>query len=170
MATLRSGGSLTTIRRRDGRRVVTTDVGTGAISGDEANSIPVNSIFADLSAEISDRTDTFGGEHQLQSLGTLYRGFAIALRAIPLRSYTKPLIIMVGIPFAFIGVIPRHLILGAALSAVSFRSVFGLSRVIVNDSLVTIDFIDQKLHDGFPCGRPSSKAPRGGSGRSCLCP
>ena len=65
-------------------------------------------------------------------------------------SHTKPFTIMAVIPFAFIGVIPGHWILGAALSAVSFRSVFGLSGVIVNDSLVMIDFIDQKLGDGIP--------------------
>ena len=160
VATLKSGVSPPTIRRRDGQRVVTVtaDVDAGAISGDEANSILVNSILADLSAEYPDLTYTLGGEQQqqLQSLGALYRGFAIALLlifallAIPLRSYTKPFIIMAVIPFALIGVILGHWILGAALSAVSFMGVFGLSGVIVNDSLVMIDFIDQKLRDGVP--------------------
>lgn len=137
-------------KRWPARRHRTADVDTGAISGDEANSIQVNSILADLSAEFPDLTDTLGGEQPLQSLGTLYRGFAIALLAIPLRSYTKPSIIMAVIPFAFIGVIPGHWIRGAALSAISFRSVLGLSGVIVNDSPGMINFIDQKLRDAIP--------------------
>jgi len=73
-----------------------------------------------------------------------------ALLAIPLRSYTKPFIIMAVIPFGLVGVILGHLALGIALSAVSFMGVFGLSGVVVNDSLVMIDFIDQKLREGSP--------------------
>ena len=55
---------------------------------------------------------------------------------------------MAVIPFGFIGVILGHLILGIEMSAVSFMGIFGLSGVVVNDSLVMIDFIDRKLRDG----------------------
>jgi len=111
-----------------------------------------------LTAVYPDLTYTFGGEQQeqLESLGALYRGFAIALLmifallAIPLRSYTKPFLIMAVIPFGFIGVILGHWVLGIALSAVSFMGIFGLSGVVVNDSLVMIDFIDQKRKTGTP--------------------
>ena len=160
VASLSSGRSPPTIRRRDGRRVVTVtaDVDPSVISGDEANSILANSILADLTAVYPDLTYTFGGEQQqqLKSLGALYRGFAIALLmifallAIPLRSYTKPFIIMAVIPFGFIGVILGHWVLGVALSAVSFMGIFGLSGVVVNDALVMIDFVDQKLREGTP--------------------
>ena len=103
-----------------------------------------------------DLTYTLGGEQQqqIESLDALNRGFAIAmlmifaLLAIPLRSYTKPFIIMTVIPFGFIGVILGHLVLGIAVSAQSFMGFFGLSGVVVNDSLVMIDFIDQKLREG----------------------
>ena len=71
-----------------------------------------------------------------------------ALLAIPLRSYTKPFIIMAVIPFGFIGVILGHWVLGVALSAISFMGIFGLSGVVVNDSLVMIDFIDQRIGEG----------------------
>ena len=71
-----------------------------------------------------------------------------ALLAIPLRSYTKPFIIMAVIPFGFIGVILGHWVLGVALSAISFMGIFGLSGVVVNDSLVMIDFIDQRIEEG----------------------
>ena len=160
VASLNPGVSPPAVRRRDGQRVVTVtaDVDPTVISGGEANSILVDSILADLTAVYPDLTYTFGGEQQeqLESLGALYRGFAIALLmifvllAIPLRSYTKPFIIMAVLPFGFIGVILGHWVLGVALSAVSFMGIFGLSGVAVNDSLVMIDFIDQKLREGVP--------------------
>ncbi|MCY3737008.1 MAG: efflux RND transporter permease subunit, partial [Gemmatimonadaceae bacterium] len=160
VASLEPGVSPTAVRRRDGQRVVTVtaDVDVSVISGDEANEILATSILADLTAVYPALTYTFGGEQQqqLESLDALYRGFAVALimifalLAIPLRSYTKPFIIMAVIPFGFIGVILGHWILGVALSAVSFMGIFGLSGVVVNDSLVMIDFIDQKLGEGAP--------------------
>ncbi len=160
VASLNPGVSPLAIRRKDGQRVVTVtaDVDAAVISGDEANDILANSILADLTALHPGLTYSFGGEQQqqLESLDALYRGFAVALimifalLAIPLRSYTKPFIIMAVIPFGFIGVILGHWVLGVALSAVSFMGIFGLSGVVVNDSLVMIDFIDQKLRDGTP--------------------
>ena len=160
VASLGSGLSPPAIRRKDGQRVVTVtaDVDPTVISGNEANTILADSILADLTAVYPDLTYTFGGEQQqqLESLDALYRGFAVALimvfalLAIPLRSYTKPFIIMAVIPFGFIGVILGHWVLGVALSAVSFMGIFGLSGVVVNDSLVMIDFIDQKLREGTP--------------------
>ena len=158
VASLNSGTSPPAIQRRDGQRVVTVtaDVDPAVISGGEANAILVNSILADLTAANPNLTYMLGGEQQQQveSLDALNRGFAIAmlmifaLLAIPLRSYTKPFIIMAVIPFGFIGVILGHLVLGIAVSAQSFMGFFGLSGVVVNDSLVMIDFIDQKLREG----------------------
>ena len=160
VASLNPGVSPPVVRRKDGQRVVTVtaDVDAAVISGDQANSILSDSILAELTAVYPDLTYTLGGEQQqqLESLDALYRGFAIALimifvlLAIPLRSYTKPFIIMAVIPFGFIGVILGHWVLGIALSAVSFMGIFGLSGVVVNDSLVMIDFIDQKLREGAP--------------------
>ncbi|MCY4565370.1 MAG: efflux RND transporter permease subunit, partial [Gammaproteobacteria bacterium] len=117
-----------------------------------------NSILADLTEVNPDLTYTFGGEQQqqIESLGALYRGFVLAmllifaLLAIPLRSYTKPFVVMAIIPFALIGVILGHLILGISMSAASFMGFFGLAGVIVNDSLVMIDFIEQRIREGAP--------------------
>ena len=71
-----------------------------------------------------------------------------ALLATALSSYGKPFIVMAIIPFGIIGVILGHLVLGVAVSAASLLGFFGLSGVVVNDSLVMIDFIDQKLKEG----------------------
>ena len=160
VASLSSGISPPAVRRQDGQRIVTVtaDVDPGVISAADANDILENTILAGLIADNPELTYTFGGEQQQQidSLGGLYRGFAIALLmifallAIPLRSYTKPFIVMAIIPFGFIGVILGHWVLGVAVSAESFVGIFGLAGVVVNDSLVMMDFTDQKLREGAP--------------------
>ncbi len=160
VAKLNSGISPPAIRRKDGQRVitVTADVDPTVITGGEANTILADSILAELKDRHPGLVYTFGGEQQeqIESLDSLNRGFAIAmlmifaLLAIPLRSYTKPFIIMAVIPFGLIGAIWGHLVLGIAMSAASFMGIFGLSGVVVNDSLVMIDFIDQKLDEGVP--------------------
>lgn len=160
VASLSSGTSPPAIRRRDGQRVVTVtaDVDPLFVSEAEANGVLEDGILPELSAENPGLTYSMGGEQQqqLESLDTLYRGFVIALvmifalLAIPLRSYTKPLIIMAIVPFGFIGVILGHLVLGVSMSAVSFMGMLGLSGVVVNDSLVMVDFIDEKIRQGTP--------------------
>ena len=158
VASMKSGNSLPAIRRQDEQRVVTVagDVDTEVISAGEANGLLTGTILADLIEEDPDLSYVLGGEQQVQadSLGSLYRGFALAmllifaLLAIPLRSYTKPFIIMSIIPFGLIGVMIGHLVLQVPVSATTIMGVLGLSGVIVNDSLVMVDLIDQKLKDG----------------------
>ena len=160
VAYLNSGTSPPMVRRKDGQRVVTVtaDVNDTVISGNEANRILTGSILAELVAMDPDLTYTLGGEQQqqMESLDALYRGFILALfmifilLAVPLRSYTKPFIVMAVIPLGIIGAIMGHWILGIAMGAVSFMGIFGLSGVVVNDSLVMIDFIDQRLRQGDP--------------------
>ncbi len=160
VARLKSGISSPQIRRRDGQRVVTVtaEVDPAVISANEANSILANSILADLSAANPRLAYIYGGEQQqqIESLGALFRSFALvllfmfAMLAIPLRSYSKPLIVMAIIPFGIIGTIIGHWVLGVAVSATSMIGFFGLSGVVVNDSLVMIDFVDQRLREGAP--------------------
>ncbi len=157
-ASMTMGTSPPSIRRQDGQRVVnvTADVDVTVISGGQANGILENTILAQLLATNPELTYSFGGEQQqqLDSLDALYRGFLLAmlaifaLLAIPLKSYLKPFIIMAIVPFGLIGVVLGHLVLGVAIGAVSFLGFFGLSGVVVNDSLVMMDFIDQRLREG----------------------
>ena len=160
VATLDTGIAPPVIRRKDGQRVVTVtaDVDQAVITSGQANAIVVDSVLPSLTAANPDLTYTMGGEQQqqLDSLDALYRGFAIAmlvmfvLLAIPLRSYSKPFIIMAVIPFGVVGVILGHLALGITFTTTAILGILGLSGVVVNDSLVMIDFIDQRLRDGAP--------------------
>ena len=101
---------------------------------------------------------SFEGEAREQadifaSLGrmTLIALFIIyALLAVPLKSYMQPLIVMVVIPFGLIGAVGGHLILGQSLSILSVLGLVALAGVVVNDSLVLVDFINQERKEGMP--------------------
>jgi multidrug efflux pump subunit AcrB len=93
----------------------------------------------------------FGGEAEEQaesikalSLGALMVVFVIyALLAIPFRSYLQPLIVMSVIPFGVAAAFLGHWILGYDLSLMSLFGILALTGVVVNDSLVMVDYINQ---------------------------
>jgi multidrug efflux pump subunit AcrB len=73
-----------------------------------------------------------------------------ALMAIPLRSYTQPLIIMSVIPFGIIGALFGHWVLGLEVSMMSFFGIIALAGVVVNDSLILVDFVNRERTLGVP--------------------
>ncbi len=94
-------------------------------------------------------------EDQQETMGALQRGFLIALlviyalMAIPLKSYTKPLLIMAIIPFGFIGAFFGHWIMGLPLSILSVCGIIALSGVVINDGIVMVDFINRREARGM---------------------
>ena len=160
VASLRMGSSPASIRRRGGQRIVTVsaDVDAAVVTGGEVTAFLDGSVLPDLVDANPGLTYRFGGaqQQQIESLGALGRGFALAafaiyaLLAIPLGSYTQPLIVMAAIPFGIVGAILGHLILGISLDINSLMGMLGLSGVVVNDSLVMVDLINQRLHAGVP--------------------
>lgn len=71
-----------------------------------------------------------------------------ALMAIPLKSYLQPLIIMSVIPFGIIGAVVGHMILGLAISSLSVIGIIALAGVVVNDSLIMVDFVNKAVAAG----------------------
>ncbi len=65
------------------------------------------------------------------------------LMAIPLRSYVQPLIVMSVIPFGIVGSILGHILMGANMSIMSMCGIVALSGVVVNDSLVLVDYVNR---------------------------
>ena len=94
---------------------------------------------------------SFEGEQreQRETLSSLFKNFGLAmfvvymLLAIPFKSYLQPLIIMSAIPFGFTGAVIGHLIMGVPLAVLSIIGIVALSGVVVNDSLVMVDFINR---------------------------
>ncbi len=148
----------TTIRRVDGQRVVTVaaDVNRGVtppetvINAVMANELPEilarhPGVSFSLSGESEERSRSMGalGATALLALLVIY-----ALLAIPLQSYLQPLIIMSVIPFGAVGAILGHLVLGMSLVFFSLLGIVALSGVVVNSSLVLVDYINRQRSTG----------------------
>jgi len=71
-----------------------------------------------------------------------------ALIAIPLRSYSQPLIVMAAIPFGIVGAIFGHLLLGLTASMMSAFGIIALAGVVVNDSLIMVEFVNRERAAG----------------------
>ncbi len=83
------------------------------------------------------------------STGFIISLFGIyALLAIPTKSYLQPLIIMGVIPFGVIGAVMGHMITGYAISMMSLMGIIALSGVVVNDSLIMVDFVNRAIREG----------------------
>ena len=100
---------------------------------------------------------SFEGEakEQRESFASLQWGMVVilfviyVLLALPLKSYVQPLIVMSVIPFGVIGAVWGHWLLGRDLTFPSMLGVMALVGVVVNDSLVLVDFINQKKAEGM---------------------
>ncbi|QDU49701.1 efflux RND transporter permease subunit [Gimesia panareensis] len=95
-------------------------------------------------------------EQTNESVNSLIIGLMIALASmfalltIEFRSYIQPLIILGIIPFGIIGAVFGHAILGMELTLFSLFGLVALTGVVVNDSIVLIDFINHRVADGLP--------------------
>jgi multidrug efflux pump subunit AcrB len=82
---------------------------------------------------------------QAETFGSLGPNFLIAmfaisgLLAVPFKSYTQPIIIMLAIPLGFVAAVAGHVALGYELSIISMFGIIALAGVAVNDSIVLID-------------------------------
>ncbi|WP_372767008.1 efflux RND transporter permease subunit [Pseudoalteromonas sp.] len=72
-----------------------------------------------------------------------------ALLAIPFKSYIQPLIVMSVIPFGMIGAVLGHWIMAMELTIMSLLGMLALIGVVVNDSLVLVDYINKRRKEGF---------------------
>ena len=173
VARLEAARGLTSIARVDGNRTVdvTASVDPRVSSASEIAADVRARILPDVLADFPGVHYSFeGGQaEQRDTMEALATGFVLALLAIfgllaiPLRSYVQPVIVMGAIPFAFVGALGGHLLLGIALS---FTSVFGLvalTGVVVNDSLLMVDFINRAR--ARPSGGSLAQAIREAGGR-----
>lgn len=98
-----------------------------------------------------------GQQEQMQeSLTSLMIGTLVALvvmfglLTLEFKSYLQPLLIMIVIPFGIIGAIAGHALMGLPLTLFSFFGLVALTGVVVNDSIVLIDFINRQVRKGKP--------------------
>ncbi len=92
---------------------------------------------------------------QRDSFGSLTNGIAqvliiiYAMLAIPFKSYLQPLIVMSVIPFGLLGAILGHLIMGLDISIMSVFGCVALAGVVINDSLVLVDYVNRRRREGM---------------------
>jgi multidrug efflux pump subunit AcrB len=153
------GRGYSTIQRTDRRRTINV---TAEVDETRANA---NELLADIAANVlppllEDHpgvTYSLEGEQRDQSeaLESLRSGFLLALLiifallAIPFRSYIQPLLVMGVIPFGIVGAIWGHVIMGLNLTILSFFGIVALTGVVVNDSLVLVDFVNRLRASGL---------------------
>jgi multidrug efflux pump subunit AcrB len=159
---LEPGRGPAVIERTDRQRSikVTADVEPG-VNANEVVAGFTEKVLSNIPQKFPGVRFSFEGEQKDQNdsvreIGIGFLGALIAmyvLIAIPLRSYLQPLIIMSVIPFGLVGAIWGHALLGMNLSIMSMCGLVALAGVVVNDSLVMVDYVNRhrnesgNLHD-----------------------
>lgn len=159
VADVEIGKSYSTIIREDRKRAitVTADADLAVVEPGKV----ISEIRDDFMPELISRYSGVNYELQGASLeeqkliqnimvASLIALFMIyALIAVPLHSYTQPMVIMSVIPFGLIGAIIGHLVFGKAISMMSLFGLIALAGVVVNDSLIMMDFINKARQEGL---------------------
>ncbi|ABO22637.1 efflux RND transporter permease subunit [Shewanella loihica] len=160
VADIELGDSYSSITRVDGRRAITV------IANANKNVVEPSKVVGEIQKDflpyleskyrhISTTLDGGSADEQSAMIG-LIQGFFFAmftiyaLMAIPLKSYSQPLIIMSVIPFGIIGALFGHFILGLSMSVLSLCGIVALAGVVVNDSLILVDFVNRARAQGLP--------------------
>ncbi|QIQ86953.1 efflux RND transporter permease subunit [Erythrobacter sp.] len=156
------GAAPSTIDRRNGQRIitVTADVLPGVTTGSEVTARLGNEVLPQIRQEIPSLEWNFGGEQREQGevVPALLRNlvlalFAIyALLAVPLKSYTQPLVILSAVPLGLVGAVFGHLLLGLDLTILSLFGIVGLAGVVINDALLLVDFMNERRIEGEDMG------------------
>ena len=81
-----------------------------------------------------------------------------ALLSLQFRSYSEPILVMANIPLAFIGVIFGHLIMGLDITMPSLLGFVSLAGIVVNDSILLVEFVKQHINTGMTPDQAAAKA------------
>ncbi|WP_226702944.1 efflux RND transporter permease subunit [Microbulbifer elongatus] len=153
------GRAYASINRREGRRVMTV---TANVEPADQAALVINeldqSVMPQLRAQYPGLSLSYEGRQadEREGLSSLGLTFSLTLAvlyfllAIPLKSYIQPLTVMVAIPFGVIGAILGHLVMGYGLSMVSLLGMVALAGVVINDTLVMIEYGNRLRADGMP--------------------
>ncbi|GJL50298.1 MAG: multidrug resistance protein [Nitrospirales bacterium] len=145
------------ITRRDGHRTVTV---TANIQPIKETNLVLNTlkkeILPQLLKEYPGLNYSFEGRRAdlRDALNSFLYSTTLALiiiyvmLAIPFRSYVQPAIVMMAIPFGLVGAVIGHMLMGYSISIISMMGIIALMGVVVNDSLIMIDYANIKRQEG----------------------
>ena len=152
VADIQRGQGLATISRTDRKQVVNVTAQTeGSANPSEIMADLASSFLRDQTAMYPGLAWKFEGEEERRQesisgiMGIIPVAMLImyALLAIPFRSYIQPVIVLLSIPFGLAGAVWGHMIMGMNLSMLSIFGMVAVAGVVVNDSLVLVDFINR---------------------------
>ena len=157
VVTMRDRQGFSSIQRYDGKTTI-------AVTGDvDADVITVTDLVADLDKTLVPEVAAkygvdyrFSGrnEERQESFADLRVGVMIALSSIYIilawvfASYSRPFAIMLIIPFGLVGAVLGHYLLGFPLTILSMIGLLGLSGILVNDSIILVSRLDERLAHG----------------------
>lgn len=157
VVTLREKPGFSVIQRRDGARTV-------SVTGDiDPKVTEVQTVIEQLSIEALPKVEeTYGisyriagrAEDRAKSFAELKLGALLAMIIIYIilawvfESYAKPLAVMAIIPFGLVGAILGHMVMGTALTILSLIGLLGLSGILVNDSIILVTEVKNRLDRG----------------------
>jgi len=94
-------------------------------------------------------------EEMSKSFGSLKVAFPVAMLMIYMllaglfRSYLQPMVVMSAVPFGFLGAVVGHWVTGNPMTILSLIGMVALTGIVVNDSLVLVDFINTRIRRGM---------------------
>ncbi len=160
VARVTEGRGPSVIRRTDGRRTVTVTAELD-LAVANANDIVTElkkpgGFLAELKTEFPQVDWSFEGEQreQAETLSGLFKGAVIALLliftllALVFGSFSQPLIVLLAIPFGFVGAVLGHVLMGLDFTMLSAIGVLAMAGVVVNDSMILIDFVNRRRAEG----------------------
>ncbi|ASP40111.1 multidrug transporter AcrB [Bacterioplanes sanyensis] len=157
IAELDKSRSPASISRRDGQQIVRV---TAEVEPREqipaVMTVLQQDVFVDLRSKYprvdfgfrGRQADTEESKQSLIVYGLFSMLLIYVLLAIPFRSYSQPLLILMVIPFGAVGAMIGHLMLGYGLSIMSIMGIVALAGVVVNDSLILVTYANQRRREG----------------------
>jgi multidrug efflux pump subunit AcrB len=147
-------GSVTTYPNGNGTKMRTADEVTNILRGNKISG--EKGVLSGFSERFPGYQIEYGGqaEEQSKTNKSLYFAFGISLLlvftilATQFKSAVQPLIVMITIPFAFIGVVFGLLVTGLPFSMMTMISIVALAGVVVNDALILVDFVNRERANG----------------------
>jgi len=157
LATIQEGpGPVTIVRDRRERTV-------NVIADVDRDSTTARDVTAALERPLDELRDRYDGyrfevrgdaEDTQETLDSLYQALIVSALLIYLilgtlfRSYAQPFVIMFIIPFGAMGMIIGHMVMGRSIGILSLIGLLALSGIVVNDSLIFVDFVNARRREG----------------------
>ena len=168
VATLRDDRGYARVNRIDGRRTVTIegDVDTRLANANEVVNDTVQRFLPGFEERHPDIKVTIAGQNKEagQTGASMITGFVIGLIGVYLvlsfqfRSYIEPVVVMILIPFAFIGAVVGHILMGLDFTMPSLLGFAALAGVVVNDSILLVHQIKEHHAPGSTVAQVAPRA------------